>query len=325
LAAVEDDSARARRLLSEFVARVRHVDDLDHLDATATAVLAAFNRAGVAALLLKGPVLARVLYTREERRNYGDVDILVEPSALGRAREVLREGGWVCVQERLGVEDVGGGLHGETWIAGDVVVDLHWRLAVTEAPAQAAWNALYARHQLIDLAGHRVATLDRSGLALHVATHAAQHGSRHPPGLRDLELALARWPPEVWSDAAGLAREVGATAAFAAGLHLARAGRELARTLDLAEASQSNWAPLHEWPRGTYHLTAFAEAGSFAARARVVQRALVPPPRWILWEHPWARRALPLLIPAYGAHLMRSPVWAARALRFYRRRAKSPD
>jgi hypothetical protein len=285
--------------------------------------LAAFDDAGVAALLLKGPVVARVLYKPSEERMYNDVDILVEPAALERARLALRERGFMCLQDELGVEDIGGALHAEEWAAGAVPVDLHWRLPATEAPAEVTWKALYASHQLIDLKAHRVATLSRAGLALHIAIHAAHHGDRHGPGLRDLELALERWPPTVWGDAAALAREIGATDAFAVGLRLAPAGRELAHTLALPDVSQLNWTPADEWPRGTYRLRAFASAGSLTGRARVVRRALLPPSRWILREYPWARRRRPLQVAAYALHLMRAPLWGSRALRFHRRHVRS--
>jgi hypothetical protein len=285
--------------------------------------LAAFEDAGVAALLLKGPVLARVLYKPGEERMYYDIDILVEPVALERARLALREWGFMSLQEGLGVEDVGGALHAEEWAAGAVAVDLHWRLPETWAPAEVTWEALYASHQLIDLEGHRVATLGRAGLALHIAIHAAHHGGQHGPGVHDLELALERWPPLVWGDAAVLARETNATDAFAAGLRLAPTGEELARRLALPDVSQLNWIPPGQQPRGTYYLRAFANAGSLTGRARVARRALLPPSKWIVWEYPWARRGRPLQIVAYAVHLMRAPLWGSRALRFHRRHARS--
>jgi hypothetical protein len=322
---VENDSARARRLLAEFVDRQSQVDTRDQLDATAATLLAAFDRTGVHSLLLKGPVLARVLYEPAEERTYGDVDILVEPAALERARGTLRRGGWVCLREVFGVEDIGGGLHGEVWFADGVMVDLHWQLPGAEAPAQIAWESLYAMHEPIEVAGECVAMPNRAALALHVATHAAQHASMHPRGLRDLELALERWPPDVWVDAADLAHEIGATTAFAAGLQLAPAGQELAGMLNLPDAAHLGWAPLHEWPRGTYHLRAFINAESFTARTRIVRRALLPPPRWILWEYPWARRWRLLQIAAYAMHFIQAPLWAARTLRFHRRRLARRD
>ena len=254
---------------------------------------------------------------------YDDVDILVEPAALERARLTLRERGGMCLQEGLGVEDVGGALHAEEWTVGAVPVDLHWRLPATEAPPEVAWKALYASHQFIHLDGRRVATLSRAGLALHVAIHAAHHGAQHGPGLRDLELALERWPAAVWGDAAALAREISGMDAFVVGLALDPAGQELTRTLALPAVSQLNWTPANQKPRGTYYLRAFANAGSLTGRARVVRRALLPPSRWILREYPWAKRWRPLRIAAYAMHLMRAPLWGSRALHAHWRHVRS--
>lgn len=310
---------RAHRLLSEYLIRIRGIDLRHELDAAAAELLAAFDNAGVPALLLKGPVLARLLYEHGEQRMYNDVDILVDPAALDRARQALRQWGYVCTQDQLGVEDGRDALHAEEWAAGAVPLDLHWRLPATEASAEVAWKALYASHELIDLEAHRVATLSRAGLALHIAIHAAHHGTQHASGLRDLELALARWSPQLWADAAVLASDIGATDAFAAGLQLSPAGLELARRLALPPLSQLSWIPPDARPRGTYHLRAFANAKSPMARARVVRRALLPSSRWIRWQYPWAQRWRPLQIVAYAMHLVRALPWGLRALRFHRR------
>jgi hypothetical protein len=304
---MDDQSTRARRLLTDFTGRFREaVDVRERLDATAAELMAAFDETGVPALLLKGPVLARVLYAPDKPRVYVDVDILVEPAALERARAALRE---------RGASMVGGTLHGEAWMLGETMVDLHWQLPLTDAPPQAAWRALYAAHQVIDLERRRVATLNRPALGLHIAIHAAQHGSGHAAGLRDLEVALERWSADVWRHSAWLAHEIRATEAFAAGLQQVPAGQEVARALGLPELSQLGWLPLQERPRGAYQVRALAKADSAPARVRIVRAALLPPSNWILGEYPWARRWRPLQLGAYAIHMARAPLWAARALR----------
>lgn len=268
-------------------------------------------------------MLARVLYEPGEQREYNDVDVLVEPAALERARELLRQEGWVCLREGLGVEDVGGGLHAEVWVVRNITLDLHWRLPATEAPAEVTWKALYPSHQLVCLDGQRVATLSQAGLALHIALHTAQHGGKYNLGPPDLKLALERWSLDVWRQAKALANEISATKAFAAGLYLTPAGCELAGKLALPDITQLNWTPVDEWPRGTYHIRAFIMARSLKDRARVVRRALLPPSKWIVREYPWAQESPPLQMAAYAMHLMRAPLWGSRALRFHRRRSTS--
>ena len=49
------------------------------LDLAAARASAALRDAGIRAILLKGPVIARWLYDDGSERNYGDVDLLVAP------------------------------------------------------------------------------------------------------------------------------------------------------------------------------------------------------------------------------------------------------
>src|SRR5919198_2874652 len=167
--------------LDEFARRVRGLAGRSHLDAAAVEVLDEFEAAGVQSILLKGPVLARRLYTEAEHRSYSDVDVIVAPHELAAAREVLRGLGYIDASAQHGIEDVAGVVHAENWAQahqriGPLMIDLHWKLAGVQAPPDIAWKALAARTERIDLAGRPTVALDPRGLALHLATHAAQHG-----------------------------------------------------------------------------------------------------------------------------------------------------
>ncbi len=283
-------------------------------------------------LLLKGPALARALYRPGEHRGYSDVDLLVAPRDLARARQTLAERGYVNATEGLGVDDVAGVLHSETWAraveAGleHVLVDLHWRLFGCQASAESAWEALTARRAWVELDGRRVAVLAPEGLALHVATHAAQHGPGDAKAMADLARGVERWAASVWREAARLAADLGATASLAAGLRLNPRGAELARELGLPRTDQLDWAILHREarPRGAFHLQAMARARGPRQRLEVLRRSLLPTRRWIAYQYPWAAASRVRLVAAYGAHLLRAPVWAARAWR-YRRRERRAD
>ena len=298
--------------LSDFAARIQGVRGRAKLDATAADVFAAFAATGIDALLLKGPALAQMLYAEGEARGYSDVDLLVAPADLGRAREVLARAGYANVSGRLGIEDVAGVVHDETWVGpdpdGHQTIDLHLRLPGASAAPDRVWAALAAHRTTIEIGGRDVPVLRREGLALHVALHAAQHGDAHAKALVDLRLARDRWPDEVWRDAAALAAEIGADRAYAAGLRIAEQGG----------------APAARRPRGTFHLQALAEAGGLGARAGVLRRALLPRPAWILYTYPWARGGRARLVAGYAAHLARAPAWAVRA-RHHRRAQRRAD
>lgn len=308
--------------LRDFAARAGGVRGRTKLDASAAAVFAAFSEAGVDALLLKGPALARLLYVEGESRGYSDVDVLVAPADLAAARAALTGASYADVSDKLGIDDVAGIVHDEVWVgpdpAGNETVDLHRRLPGAEAPPDRVWSALQSRRASIQLRGREIPVLSHEGLALHVATHAAQHGAGHTKGIVDLKLALERWPEQVWREAAELAAEIDASAAFVTGLRLLPAGRRLAGRLALEPSPSAEWALANraDRPRGTFHLQALAEADGLRARCRIVRRALLPRRAWIVHTYPWARHGGLRLIAAYGVHVARVPRWAARTWRF---------
>jgi len=159
---------------------------------------------------------------------------------------------------------------------------------------------------------------------LHVATHATQHGLRHGGPIEDLTLALERWSRDIWRGAATLAAEIGATAAFAAGLRLVPGGAVRASELRLPATSGHLWtiANRDKRPRGTFHLEAFTGARGARERLLVLCRSLFPRREWIAWQYPWARKTGARLIVARSLHLLRAPIWAAKAWRF-RQQARS--
>src|SRR3954453_10022761 len=120
----------SKQELDEFLIRAHELRRRDKLDQAATAALAEFQSRGVEALLLKGPALARRLYTEGETRSYWDIDLLVSPRDLAVAREGLINLGYTKGEEVFGIDDVGV-LHGEVWArqaekkGGPLCIDLH--------------------------------------------------------------------------------------------------------------------------------------------------------------------------------------------------------
>jgi hypothetical protein len=325
-----DQEGRQTGALEDFAVRAPQAARRARLDAALVEVLDACAEVGVEPLLLKGAALARTLYRSDESRGYFDVDLLVAPQDLSAVGQVLYGMGYRNVTELQGVDDVAGILHAQMWSSlvpefGNLTVDLHWQLYGCEAPPQVVWRTLSARQMLIDVAGRRVRTLDRPGLALHLALHVAQHGPDDLKAAADLNRGLERWSPEIWHQAAELAGELAAVEAFAAGLRLVPGGDLVARRLDLPAADALLWQIAHrgERPRGTFHIQAFTEARGFRQRMNLLRRSLLPTRAWIVWEHPQAGKSRLRLFAAYCAHILRAPVWAARAWRFRRRNQKA--
>src|SRR5829696_9487747 len=159
-----DPQERASRKLDEFVAglRLTRFPDLTpELDAAAAEMFEAFAARGIQALLLKGPALARLLYTVSEPRIYSDVDVLVAPAERERAEGVLATLGYRNASSAQGIDDVGGVVHGQSWLGGGpgghgdlrIEIDLHLWLAGARAAPQVAWEALVARRAYVDVGG----------------------------------------------------------------------------------------------------------------------------------------------------------------------------
>jgi Uncharacterised nucleotidyltransferase len=307
--------------LDDFVARAHMQDRANELEAA----FEAFGSAQVDALLLKGPALARRLYAQGESRAYLDVDLLVPPRDLASARMALTKLGYATFHKAL--DDVGGVQHGEVWAGrgergGGVWIDLHWRLSGCEAAGDVVWNALAGGRGSIEVRGRQVPVLGDDGLALHLALHAAQHGLSAKKPIEDLRRGIELWTLEVWRSAARLAATVQGVPVFAAGLRLVPRGAELARRLGVPPTPELEWEIMHREarPRGTFHLDAMANARGLRERASVLRRSLLPSREWIESQFPWAVRSRPLLLAAYARHIIRAPVWAARAARFRRER-----
>jgi hypothetical protein len=325
---VDRDLRRGRdeRALHEFAARARNSSGREQIDRDALTALQALTEAGVDVLLLKGAALAGNLYRHKEARGYADADLLVRPSAVAWAGQILAGLGYRSVDEVRGVEDVAGSIHAETWSRrtperGLMAIDLHRRLAGCAGPEDSAFDVLFARREPVVLAGRMVHGLDQTAMALHLALHIAQHGPGDVKAAADLERGLERWRVETWREAAALASELDAVESFAAGLALTSSGARMLAQLELEPSGARLWAIQNRAsrPRGTFHLQAFTEAAGASVKLSLIRRALLPPAAWIRWEYSWAGRGGLRLAIAYALHIARAPSWALRAWRYARR------
>ena len=163
------------RALEEFARRIRARPALSRLDAAAVEAFDAFDTAGLDALLLKGPALAQTLYAPSEHRPYSDVDLLVAPRDVERARNILRSLGYSSLPEQLGIDEIGRSVGAETWdrpasgTDARVMIDLHRRLAGAEAPEESTWQALRPHRTSIALEGP-------------TPSHPRRHSARSPRG-----------------------------------------------------------------------------------------------------------------------------------------------
>lgn len=287
------------------------VGDNLRVDAVTARVLQAFDSAGVASVLLKGPAIARWLYTHADPRPYRDCDLLVRPSDMERAVAVLESLGFVRFIHPRGLPEWSGEHAIEWWHEEDrIPVDLHSTLAGVDVDDATAWGVLASDTELMVVGGHAARVLAVPVRALHVVLHAAQHGRAFHRPTVDLERALAQVDEPVWHEAVELASRLQAMSAFVAGLRLLPEGQALVVRLALpAEVSVEAALRASSPPPVALGLEQLAQARGVRARAAIAWRKFVPPPEFMRRWSPPASRSRARLATAY---LLRT-VWILRA------------
>jgi Uncharacterised nucleotidyltransferase len=285
-------------------------------DAVAAEVVRELDRRGIRTLVLRGRGIARWLY-REGERDYGDVDLLVEPDSIERAEQALRELGFrgspLQPLKRLQPR------HAEMWVHGTTPpVDLHRTIVGVAASDRKVWAALWAHSQSITLRGVAVKTLDHAGLLVILTLHAAQHGLE--AATRDLAVALTCVGSEEWEQAAGLATQLKALPAFGAGLRMFPSGRELADRLGIhVGAIPETLLRSEAAPDLALGLNWAADLPSARLRARFVASKVFPDPDSMRVSSGIARRGRSGLAAAYLQRLLWLAIRAPRAIRAVRR------
>lgn len=298
--AVPDSQKLAR--LAASGARLR-------MDGDTAQVLESFERAGVHALLLKGPSIACWLYDHATERPYFDCDLLVEPGDYDAAEAELRSLGYVPLLDRWGLPAWWYG-HAVAWTHPDgrVGVDLHRTLLGVGVSPATAWRVLSADPDELVVGGRRVRCLGLPARAMHVALHATQHGPGTQPAV-DLERAVTVCDDALWAEAARLAAQLDATAAFVAGLRLTSGGARIATRLALpdvrsitAELRASTPPPL------ALGFEELARAPTMRSRAEIVWRNVRPQRALLIGSDPRVTTGWGRSVWAY----MRRLVWLVR-------------
>jgi hypothetical protein len=270
------------------------------MDRVTVEVVCALEDAGVRALVIKGPTIARWLYEEGDAPAYGDTDLLVSPSAVDRAEGVLQGLGF---ELRDGVALPGDrpwGARYWTRARDRAAVDLHRTCTGIEAPPTAAWEVLTQSTEGMTLRGTEVETLAEPARALLVALHAADHGPATPKPLHDLARAVRVVHANTWREVATLARELDATAALSAGLRMLPSGRKLADRLSLP-LNRSVDAALRAGggTRAALGIEWFASLPGLRNRLAWAARKLAPPPAYMRTCSRVARRGRGGLLLGY--------------------------
>lgn len=207
-------------------------------------VLDALHAEGLTPALLKGYGLASRLYAEQPlSRPASDVDVLVAPSELPRARAAMAR---LELSERRdeSLEDVFEEHHHLSFSRPGVLVEVHFRLFSGFGRSVFDDASLRARFVRDECEGRPVFRLSLEDEFLYLATHAANHSFLRISWLVDLQRFLARLPALDWQRMGREAAQAGFSSAVAAALWLLESCLEV----ELPEAARRAF-PLPGWRR----------------------------------------------------------------------------
>lgn len=149
---------------------------------------------GAAWAVVKGPVTAVTLYGDLSRREWNDLDVLIDRRALGAVLTALEAAGaqlldrnWAMVSQRMQAEL-------SIQLPNGTALDLHWHLLNSRRRRQAFlldMDDVLARRRTVPVAGLTVPALSEVDQLLHLALHACFSGGHRLQWLKDVERAAA--------------------------------------------------------------------------------------------------------------------------------------
>lgn len=125
----------------------------------------------------KGPSLASLLYANVSLRSYGDLDLLLLPEDVKRARIALQERGWAVTEEFADVHD---GSFLETqceigFVRNETLIELQWALAPRFFSLDLPLRDMIRRAVTVEVVGTPIQTLAADDLFVALAVHGAKH------------------------------------------------------------------------------------------------------------------------------------------------------
>jgi hypothetical protein len=200
----------------------------EHLDRGLRRAISVVTDAGLEACALKGPVLARRLYSPPAVRYSVDVDLLVRPDDLAPALEAFAAVGYVAASGATAEYLLKYSHHVELSRPGEPPVELHFR-AYAGFGIELTADVLFAGAQRFDLGdGLSVLVPAPEEEFVYLAAHAAGHSFIRLVWLYDLKLFCSKYPATDWRRVADLAERHSVKSAVAYTI------RVLERWLDVA-------------------------------------------------------------------------------------------
>jgi len=139
-------------------------------------ILGHFESVGIKALPYKGPVLAQTLYGEVTRRQFGDLDFLILPTDVLKAKAAVHDLGYKPAIELAARHEAAYVETGYEYAArGSSLLELQWRIVPRFYSIDFEVANFFERADDIVVGGRRVPTLRGEDLLLVLCVHAAKH------------------------------------------------------------------------------------------------------------------------------------------------------
>jgi hypothetical protein len=199
--------------LRSLLGTVYHLNLTHHMKVIGelTALDKVLQAADIPYMVLKGPVLAEVIYPRNDLRAYGDLDLAIPHGRFGDAISALLEGGCDIFDRNWRVirREVRGQVHMTARFG--TTIDVHWHL-INRASVRRGFSidmdTMFERARRVSLDGPRVLTPDSTDTLLHLTLHAGLSGAAKLAWLKDIDRTAVD-PQLDWDDVVRRAREWG--------------------------------------------------------------------------------------------------------------------
>ncbi len=195
-----DGTASVPRAVQSQLATMRDQSSLRHLlvIGALSELGRAFDGGGLSWVVMKGPVVAGLLYPDVGDRTYNDLDLLLDRRDFPQAMRILEDLGyrhtihnWALAEEMLA------GQVGMT--SRQVNIDLHWHLHYSRddrRPFALDPRAMIDRARRVVVSGLVVPTLDPTDTLVTLAFHAARSDGHRLVWLKDVERSVAVDAPD---------------------------------------------------------------------------------------------------------------------------------
>lgn len=155
------------------------------------------DAAGVRSMPLKGPVLAQMLHGDPSRRQFSDLDILVEPGRAGEAVTALRDAGYESKwPARTAARQARFNWYEELPLRhtrDGIDVDLHWSFTPRHYLARMDDRAVWGRAESVDFLGRSVEVPAPQDYLEYLSLHGARHEWSRLGWLADLAAFRVRF------------------------------------------------------------------------------------------------------------------------------------